>query len=236
MASQPETHTAFFYGTLMAPPVLYRVISSTATTTTYRPKNPNSPKSNQFTKSNLTTRPALLSGYQRHKVKHADYPAIISAAKSCTVRGTLVSGLSDADIWRLDIFEGSEYQRISVDVEVLGGEREEDVGGVVGGNGVRDLKKGETVKAEVYVWKAGRSRLEDGQWDFNEFVKEKMSRWVGGKKEERDEGFRDVDNAVAALENETQNDPTGGRGQHGNITRVLERENEKAKEVVRSAV
>lgn len=41
----------------------------------------------------------------------------------------------------------------------------------------------------------------------------------------------DVDDAVAALE-----DPTGGRGANGNITRALEENGKAKKEVLESAV
>jgi hypothetical protein len=111
-------------------------------------------------------------------VKNADYPAILPNTDS-TVRGTLVSGLTDGDIWRLDIFEGSEYARRKVRVKIL----DDAHGGV----------EGEEVEAETYIWISGRHRLEDEEWDFDEFVREKMGRWVGGtqeEEEEADEGFK----------------------------------------------
>ncbi|KAF2272664.1 uncharacterized protein EI97DRAFT_436750 [Westerdykella ornata] len=199
------THTAFFYGTLMATPVLHRVIH-----------NPTIPSSLLPT---LTTRPAILQNHTRHRVRHADYPAVVpSDDQGACVRGVLVSGLSDADIWRLDVFEGEEYERRRVRVRVLDGGEEEG--------------EGEEVDAETYIWIAGAERLEPQEWDFDEFVREKMRRWVGGSEEERDSGFKDVDDAVAAL----QNDPTGGRGFNGQITRALENGSEAGKTMIRSAV
>ena len=163
----------------MAPPVLFRVLYSTPT-----------PTAQQVWR--LESYPALLPGYQRHKVRYADYPAIRHAPSTCSVRGTIVSGLSERDMKRLDTFEGSEYIRVKVTCrklekkeDVKGGEEEEHPYGNLGG-----MVLGENVEAEVYVWVGGRDNLEEGEWDFQHFVKEKMSRWVGGKREEWDEGMR----------------------------------------------
>lgn len=145
--SQSEGRSAFFYGTLMAPQVLHRVChGSTA------PDNP------IYANHNLKATPAILHNFRRHKVRHADYPAILPVAKS-TVRGTFVSGLTEADIWRLDLFEGDEYERQVVPVKLL-----TKVGDESGEGNV----EGEEVEAETYVWIAGESRLEDEEWDFAE--------------------------------------------------------------------
>lgn len=182
---QPTTtkmsHTAFFYGTLMAPPVLHRVIWGSQT-----PPTP-------AHASLLHIRPAILHAHQRHKVKHADYPAILpKPSSSSCVRGTLVEGLTDGDIWRLDIFEGSEYERRRVMVRFLEGRDKEK-----GEEGMGNLEQaeeenieGEEVEAETYIWIAGANRLEAEEWDFAEFVRDKMKRWVGREAEETDEGFK----------------------------------------------
>jgi hypothetical protein len=172
------SHTAFFYGTLIAPQVLHRVIWGSQT-----PPTP-------AHASLLRIRPAILHAHQRHKVKHADYPAILptDSTSSSSVRGTLVEGLTDGDIWRLDIFEGSEYARRKVSVRVL----EQDSSNAMG-----DLQQtqdknveGEQVDAETYLWIAGAQRLEAEEWDFAEFVRDKMKRWVGREAAETDEGFQ----------------------------------------------
>jgi hypothetical protein len=149
----------------MAPEVLHRVCHG-------------SPTPQPWQKNLLTIRPAVLPSYTRHKVRHCDYPAIIPTP-SASVRGTLVTGLNDGDIWRLDIFEGSEYIRKKVKVKVL-----EKAGN---DHGVGNVT-GEEVEAETYVWTADRSGLEEGEWDFGVFVKEKMGRWVGANAE--DEGLQ----------------------------------------------
>jgi hypothetical protein len=174
-------HTAFFYGTLMAPPVLHRVIWGSQT-----PPTP-------AHASLLRVRPAILHAHRRHKVKHADYPAILSTnpTSSSSVRGTLVEGLTDGDIWRLDIFEGSEYARRKVRVRLLEQASKE------GEDGLGDIApkedesvQGAEVEAETYIWIAGAERLESEEWDFAEFVKEKMKRWAGSDAAETDEGFQ----------------------------------------------
>ncbi|KAF2021248.1 hypothetical protein BU24DRAFT_416906 [Aaosphaeria arxii CBS 175.79] len=200
------SHTAFFYGTLMAPPILHRVIWGSARNVS------------DVQKAQLHVRPAILHGFQRRKVRYADYPAIIPADKSTTVRGTLVSGLTDGDIWRLDIFEGTDYKREKVKVRVLaqGGKGNEGMGDL--SQREEDNVEGDEIEAEVYVWISGEEPLESQEWDFAEFVKEKMSRWAGVSAAAADQGFQDVDDAVAA----SQEDPTGGRGANGDITRALE--------------
>ncbi|KAJ4339579.1 hypothetical protein N0V95_007743 [Ascochyta clinopodiicola] len=210
------SHTAFFYGTLMAPPVLHRVIWGSQT--------PPTPAHAAL----LSIRPAKLHAHQRRKVRHADYPAVVPAAPENEVRGTLVEGLTDGDIWRLDIFEGSEYERQSVRVRVL------EAKGRAGDAEHKDVE-GEEVDAQTYIWTAGLNRLETEEWDFDHFVKEKMGRWVG--REAADEGFQgrafinDVDDAVAALQ-----DPTGGRGAHGAITRQLQNGNLADEDMLKGAV
>lgn len=93
-----------------------------------------------------------------------------------------------------------------------------------GGVGIGDVNQkeednveAEEVEAETYIWVAGADRLEPEEWDFSEFVRDKMKRWVGNDAAATDDGFQDVDNAVAALA-----DPTGGRGANGDISKQLE--------------
>jgi hypothetical protein len=93
----------------------------------------------------------------------------------------LVEGLTDGDIWRLDIFEGTEYERRDIKVNIL------ESKGRAGDNEHQDIE-GEEVAAQTYVWTAGEHRLEAEEWDFDHFVKEKMGRWVG--REAADDGFQ----------------------------------------------
>lgn len=158
----------------MAPQILHRVLQ--------HPQPPNSIK------------PAVLHNFQRCRVKDADYPGIIpSGSGNDSVLGAVVSGLSDADIHRLDVFEGVEYEKQVVHVRVLresaglGGRREESVGKSVGGH-VHDVldaaaeevadEGGGEVEALVYVYVAGEEDLEAEEWDFESFKRDKLANWL----------------------------------------------------------
>lgn len=218
-------HTLFFYGTLLAPPVLHRVIYGTTTPT------PETHPAMTY----LRIRPALLRGYRRHRVAHADYPAIVPEAGG-VVRGSVVSGLTQGDVYRLDIFEGSQYGKADVQVEVLEGVsvyeaaprdgQEEET--AAAGEAAKEI-----VQAQTYVWSAPRNYLDPQEWDFEDFKRHKMRRWMGDatwadddddNDEEQDEnvqvdeGFADVDKAVAEIK---AKDPTGGRGVNGAISKQL---------------
>jgi hypothetical protein len=139
----------------MAPEVLHRVC--------YGPGAIGKDPAKTYLASQLTIQPAILHDYCRHRVRHCDYPGIVAEA-SHTVRGTYVTGLTDGDIFRLDTFEGSEYRRIKVKVELV-----ED--------------GGESVEAETYLYTAGEHRLEKMEWSYEEFRKDKMHRWADNSSE-----------------------------------------------------
>lgn len=143
----------------MAPQVLYRVCYG-------------SPTPSALQKSFLTISPSILHSYSRHRIHECDYPCIVPSPGS-SVRGTLVQGLTEGDLWRLDIFEGGQYTREKVRVRLLqeGGDEERK----------HNVKGGE-VEAETYVWADDRQDLE-GEWDFDEFHREKMQRWIGTNEE-----------------------------------------------------
>lgn len=144
----------------MAPQVLHRVCYG-------------SPNPTAFQKSLLTIQPAILHSYRRHKVRDCDYPAIIPLA-GASVRGTYVQGLTDGDIWRLNVFEGDQYTREKVRIKLL-----KKVGDEQGQGNV----EGQEVEAETYVWADGTKDLENGEWDFAEFRAQKIARWIGGNEE-----------------------------------------------------
>ena len=144
----------------MAPQVLYRVCYGFSEPTTLQ-------------KSLLRIQPAVLHEYCRHKVIDCDYPAIIPSAND-SVRGAYVHGLTDADIRRLDIFEGSEYARRKVEVQLLD---------AVGYDDGRGNEEGQTKVAETYIWTADEEYLEEGEWDFAEFKRDKLRDWVGRRDE-----------------------------------------------------
>ncbi|KAI9885553.1 MAG: hypothetical protein M1823_002652 [Watsoniomyces obsoletus] len=194
---------AFFYGTLMAPPVLYRVCYGTIT-----------PELSKI--QGLSVRPAMLHGYRRRRVKYCDYPAITEARNS-SVRGSLVTGLTDDDIWNLDLFEGNQYKRVKVQVTPLRKKGDDHVDG---------NSEGHDVDAETYVWIDDDGDLEDKEWDFADFKKRKMARWVG-----TDDEYEEVDEAVR----DEKHDPTGGRSFRGQSKRSRDEHPQEHMEVTNAA-
>lgn len=190
-------HAAFFYGTLMAPTVLWRVIHGT-------------PNPHEFQKQQTTSSAALLAGYERRKVKYCDYPAI-TPCEGGNVRGLLVTGLKDMDLVHLDTFEGNQYTRQMVKVKVLKDLAADEKAAETAS------EEDKTVETETYVW-SSRDALESKEWDFAEFQREKIHRW-DGVMDWDDSGFDDVDRQVAE---EAAKDPTGGRTANGAIGKELE--------------
>jgi hypothetical protein len=152
----------------MVPEILYRVCLRTQT------------PEPELT-ARYTVRPGLLADYSRRKVRDNDYPAIIPQA-GASVIGTVVSGLNEMDIIRLDGFEGSMYERKKVRARVLeeqvwdgDGKIDEDAWQRVSGVAEGERKM---VWAETYVWDLEWERLEEEEWTYEEFRRDKMKRWV----------------------------------------------------------
>lgn len=185
-----KTFSLFFYGTLVHPAILARMIGHSG--------------------SNLVVQPAILKGYALHHVKGEDYPGLIPMQDSkqifiqnenqikqgfnhseddqkstiLAVRGMLVEGLSETDVKKLDKFEGDEYIRQSVDVlpddaiqpikndqrsrtqsidQVLSSLNSERIQMI--------LRQNQTSKrCQVYRWYASKEMLEPRIWTFETFM------------------------------------------------------------------
>ncbi|PKY03861.1 putative disease resistance protein Aig2 [Aspergillus campestris IBT 28561] len=202
-------HVLFFYGTLMAPQILHRVIHG-------------SPTPEAWQKALLTFKPAVLHGYRRHRVRGADYPGIVRVSsitpstststgedtksstgeldKTVSVLGTVVSGLTQGDLHRLDIYEGTEYAKERVSVRILqeslptsentflssDGATKTDthLRAVLSAAGADFADESEEVLADTYVWSAGAEMLESTEWDFEAFKRDKMAWWVTASEDE----------------------------------------------------
>ncbi|RKU40227.1 hypothetical protein DL546_002338 [Coniochaeta pulveracea] len=152
--SDDGTSSAFFYGTLMVPEVFYSVCYDSKHVPDHIAKR-------------HTFQPAVLEGYCRRRVRHADYPGI-TADEGHTVFGTYATGLTRDNIAKLDYFEGSQYVRRGAKVKLL-----EHVGNTKGqGNVV-----GEERSAQTYIF-LQKEDLEDREWDLEEFRREKLSTWT----------------------------------------------------------
>lgn len=185
-----HTHTAFFYGTLIHPAILRRVIGHEG--------------------PELQIAPALLLDYTRHRIKHADYPGIVPYEKSKSifrrdlsreensVRGTLVTGLTDQDVEHLDVFEGDEYSRDTVSVYPLSSftplsdtspHHTRDSNIVP--SSTPSLPSLDTLppplSAQTYVWIDPVAHLEPAIWEYSDFVRDSAWRWVGDNAEGREE-------------------------------------------------
>jgi hypothetical protein len=131
---------------------------------------------------------AILPGYRRHRVKYADYPGI-TEEEGGEVFGSFVTGLTKANMEKLDYFEGSQYDRRKVTVKVL-----KDVGIAERGGGSQGNHEEKT--AEVYVF-LHKDDLEPLEWyvhpvaakiddsylmrrlrDLEEFRREKLRYWT----------------------------------------------------------
>lgn len=149
----------------MHPRILHRVVDATDTPTAAH-------------LARFTHTPAILSNFCRHKVKKCDYPGIVAEAGK-TVRGVYVAGLNENDMLRLDRFEGSQYVKEDVEVELLRGE---SLSGKGDGTHENPTRERELVKTQTYVFE-DRQDLEDEEWDFEKFKKEKLQNWVGSTDE-----------------------------------------------------
>jgi len=114
-----------------------------------------------------TFTPAILHGYCRRRVEFADYPGITEDSEH-KVFGIFATGLTKANMQRLDMFEGPGYERRTVTVKLL------DKVGDVHGNG---QVEGEERSAQVYVY-LNKVELEDREWDLEEFRRDKLQSWT----------------------------------------------------------
>ncbi|KAL1899888.1 hypothetical protein Sste5346_002754 [Sporothrix stenoceras] len=154
------TSYAFVYGTLMAPEVFFTVC--------FRLSRPPPALVREYDFRN-----AVLPGYTRHRVKNQEYPGIVpDETEGASVRGILIGGVTPANQHHLDIFEGSEYERRTVDAVL---DEAEGADGEKTESAEKTEKK--TVKAQVYVFKYPDD-LERREWDFDEFCREKMHKWA----------------------------------------------------------
>ncbi|OIW30380.1 hypothetical protein CONLIGDRAFT_632439 [Coniochaeta ligniaria NRRL 30616] len=128
--SDEDTHCAFFYGTLMAPEVFFSVCYN------------NQEVPAEIAKRHTFTS-AILHGYCRRRVKYVDYPGITPDEKH-QVFGTYATGLTDANVRKLDIFEGDQYERRTVKVKLL-----THVGNAKGEGNVEGMER----SADVYVFR-----------------------------------------------------------------------------------
>lgn len=124
--------------------------------------------------------------------------SVPGSTSETAVLGVLISGLTEGDIYRLDQYEGSEYVKETVKVRTLRavaqeGVKEEAESNCASERQLQDMlnaagshvaDEGEEVMAATYVWIAGKERLEEMEWDFETFKRDKLAWWIGAKASE----------------------------------------------------
>jgi len=151
----------FFYGTLMSKSVLVRVIGHQM-------------GSSLAVREGLVFERAVLKGYKRLRVKGQPYPAMVQGSASDVVKGIYVKGLTDSNLLRLDAYEGNCYTSESVAVTTLSADGR--------------VHQSEEA-AYTYVWAGPLELLDVAEWDFEDFVRNKQTAWLGNAAE-----FEEVDN------------------------------------------
>lgn len=127
-------HAVFTYGSLMFAPVWSKVVSG-----------------------HYASQAATLHGYRRLALHGEDYPAALPAAQH-SIQGLLYLAVTDADLMRLDAFEGEYYQRITAPVV---------------------LEHGAIHHAFCYLLKADYAYLSTGSdWDVQAFATAGMQRFL----------------------------------------------------------
>lgn len=130
------TRNCFAYGTLMHPPVMAAACGHRAHGV-----------------------PAALPGFARHAVRGVHYPGIAPDPQG-RVHGLLYRDLTRAALGRLDRFEGAQYVRRSVRVELEGGG---------------------TADAEAYVFRPEYADLLlPADWDFEAFLSSALHDFMRG--------------------------------------------------------
>jgi len=191
---KPERpYSAFFYGTLMHPDILKRVIGNDG--------------------AHLKICSAILLDHTRHHLKQADYPALLPYSKSRTmfnrklspeeksVRGSLVTGLSESEVRLLDIYEGDEYTRDLVPVHPLSapttlspqihGQQTSLPSAAPHSHCPSSLPP--PIYAHTYIWCKPPTWLTPSLWSFEDFVKNNAWKWVGVVGSAENEHFKEVD-------------------------------------------
>ncbi|GJJ78838.1 hypothetical protein EMPS_11197 [Entomortierella parvispora] len=149
-----DNHPSFVYGSLRDPRVLNSVT---------RPGP----------EANVCTVRGLIHGFTRHPYHNEPYPGMIASEdKTQTVDGLLLFGLTIMDRFRLDQFEGSEYTREVLSVQVLDPVTAEY-------NPSGPLKEGDMVTAYVYVFTGPVEHLDRTRsWDYEAFQREQVAKWI----------------------------------------------------------
>ena len=117
--------------------------------------------------------PARVRGYRRFAVLGESYPAVVPWADA-EVIGRVYFDVDAADLARLDAFEGPEYRRETVEVELL----EPQVDPIAPAQLAADAPRaGAVATAGMYVFLA-QGRLAPQPWDASRFGARQIERFI----------------------------------------------------------
>lgn len=105
----------------------------------------------KLTGKTFKTVPAILKDYKMYCVKDCDYPAIIRE-EGVETTGKILLNVDELDLRNLADFEGNEYELRKV--KVLNNNKLED--------------------ALTFVWAEEKNRLENREWNFAEFQRDRL--------------------------------------------------------------
>ncbi|KAG0199578.1 hypothetical protein BGX33_011562 [Mortierella sp. NVP41] len=151
-----QSPPCFFYGSLMNEKVLNAVT---------RP----GPDSNLFTVK------ATIKGYSRFTYHNQPFPGMIASKDpEELVEGLLVFGHSDLERHRLDQFEGTEYPRTTLPVQLQG-----PVPAAYTQHRTHDYEANATIDAFVYLFTGPTEHLDlNRPWDYEAFKRDHVSDWM----------------------------------------------------------
>ncbi|KAG8992349.1 hypothetical protein FRB94_011703 [Tulasnella sp. JGI-2019a] len=162
---------AFFYGTLMHPRVLRRVIGNNG--------------------EHLETCSATLLSHTRLHIRREDVPAVVTSdvarkvmrgqalsTYSETVRGILVRGLTEQDLARLNEFEGEIYRLKSVSTTPISPWASLNDDNILSPPTFPDVDSTVEISALTYIWNSSIALLEPRIWSYDDFCRDKLARWL----------------------------------------------------------
>lgn len=121
------------------------------------------------------SQPAFVKGYKRHPVRGFVFPGMIQAANTASaettrdvVQGKVYHQLTDHDWYRLDWFEGEEYQRHVATVHLQ-----------QASTSVGNDSKTDAVSCPLYLWSNPIAELNTLQeWDYDAFVQQHLEQYI----------------------------------------------------------
>ncbi|KAK9824562.1 hypothetical protein WJX72_011320 [[Myrmecia] bisecta] len=102
-------------------------------------------------------KPAVLHGYRRYRIKQRVYPALVKRRPGDSVQGLVLFDLTPQEIEILDEYEDEDYFK--------------DAASPV-------LEDGNSVDADVYLFKDNLRHLLYGDWDYDQFRREDLARYI----------------------------------------------------------